>query len=291
MDAGGAEQFLAAVGHEESVLPASQALLATRGDLPLKDRLAVAWKCLHHLEQFSKAPPRCLGLRHRTAPPCLAYRVEKFSAQETQQVRANSVRHCGTLGDAQYHATVSVLELDRLHQRLGCFSPSYVLPVAVGLRLKGSIEPLFGNQVAMLMFQFLPEHLDSIAHAAAALKAQSLHAIRAGLLESGRLLSELSRFLPLPIYMAILKRGLRGEICSLFYGDTAAVTQRLTTFLGARVEDFAHVAAVTPSPGLGVIFYSFRDALRVTVLYSARVLTATEAAEFAAGLRQRLLNP
>jgi hypothetical protein len=88
-----------------------------------------------------------------------------------------------------------------------------------------------------------------------------------------------------------LKRGLRGEICSLFYGDTAAVSPLLTHFLGVPIKEFTHVAAVTPSPGLGVIFYTFRGLLRATVLNLSNVLTDAEAAGFAAGLRARLLNP
>ena len=99
------------------------------------------------------------------------------------------------------------------------------------------------------------------------------------------------RFLPLSAYMFILKRGLRGEICSLFYGNTATVSPLLTNFLGAPIEDFAHVAAVTPSPGLGVIFYYFRGELRFTLLHSATVLAEAEAADFAACLRARLLEP
>ena len=99
------------------------------------------------------------------------------------------------------------------------------------------------------------------------------------------------RFLPLRVYMAMVKQGLRGEICSLFYGDTAAVNPHLTTFFGVTVEDFAHVAAVTPSPGLGVVFYYFRGELRVTVLHALNVLNEAEAAEFSASLRARLLNP
>jgi hypothetical protein len=143
----------------------------------------------------------------------------------------------------------------------------------------------------MLMTQFLPEDLDSLASAVASLKAQMVEALRAGLCESSRLLTDLFRFLPLPIYMAILKRGLRGEICSLFDGNTAAVNPLLTGFMGAPIEDLIHVAAVTPSPGLGVIFYFFRDEMRVTVLRLATVLTDAEASEFAANLRARLLNP
>ena len=115
--------------------------------------------------------------------------------------------------------------------------------------------------------------------------------MRTGLLDSGIMLGEMFRFLPLSIYVAVLKHGLSGEICSMFYGDTSAVHPELTSFLGAPVEDFAHVAAVTPSPGLGVIFFYFRGRLRITVLHSARVLNDEEAAEFAGDLRERLLNP
>jgi len=91
--------------------------------------------------------------------------------------------------------------------------------------------------------------------------------------------------------MAILKRGMHGEICSLFYGDTAAVSPLLTQFLGTSINTLTHVAAVTPSPGLGVIFYTFRGLLRITVLNLSNVLSETEAAGFAADLRARLLNP
>src|SRR5262249_16157553 len=148
-----------------------------------------------------------------------------------------------------------------------------------------------GNQVGILMLQFLPEHLGSVARVVANLKAQAEAAMRAGLLESGVMLSEMFRFLPLPIYTALVKRGLRGEICSRFYGDTAAVNPLLANFLDTPIVDLTHVAAVTPSPGLGVLFWYFRGLLRVTVVHSLPVLDTPEAAEFRAGIRQRLLEP
>jgi hypothetical protein len=290
MDAPGAEHFLAIIGHEELPLPAPPAPPPGRARLGLRNRCKLAWKNLYQIDQFCRAAPRSLGIRHRDVPPLLRYRVEKFTTEETARVRANGVRLCGLLGDAQYHAVVAVSELHALHQRLGRPSPSYVLPIAVGLRPKGSTEPLFSNQVGMMMTQFLPEHLDSLEGTVATLKTQTTEALRSGLIESGRVLTELFRFLPLPIYMAILKHGLRGEICSLFYGDTAAVSPLLTTFMGVPVNDFIHVAAVTPSPGIGVIFYYFRGELRVTVLHLATVLTEAEADEFATNLRARLLS-
>lgn len=291
MDAPGAEYFLAVVGDEKLSLP-TPSLQKPRGSgKSLAERCRLAWKYIHHLDGYCRAAPRSPGARRRHAPPVINYRVERFTPEETARVRANSGQHCGPLGDGQFHAAIAALELHRLHQRLGSFSPSYVLPMPVGLRAKGSVEPVFGNQIAMLMLQFLPEHLDNLTVAVADLKTQMSGMMRAGMLDSGILLSDLFRFLPLPIYVSALKRGLRGEICSIFYGDTAAVNPLLVNFMGVAVEDFAHVAAVTPSPGIGVVFYYFQGELRVTVLNSAQVLSDTEAAEFAASLRQRLLNP
>jgi hypothetical protein len=84
---------------------------------------------------------------------------------------------------------------------------------------------------------------------------------------------------------------LKGEICSLFFGDPGTVNPRLENFLGVPVENFTHIAAVTPAPGLGVIFYYFRGQLHVSVIHAQTVLTEDEAAGFAAAIRNRLLNP
>ena len=291
MDAPGAEHFLALIGRDD-LDPAA----APNPDLPpprksLLHRFREARKNLFQIDEFCKASPRSMGSRVAGAARRMNYRVETFTREETDRVLALATQHCGTLGTARYHAAVALVELHRLQERLGPSSPSYILPVPVGLRSKGTIEPLFRNQVTMLMTQLFPEHVQSVPKAVARLKAQTEQGLRRGLIEGGLALSDLFRFLPLPVFMAILKRGMHGEICSLFYGDTAAVSPLLTQFLGTSINTLTHVAAVTPSPGLGVIFYTFRGLLRITVLNLSNVLSETEAAGFAADLRARLLNP
>jgi hypothetical protein len=291
MDARSAEHFIAMVGRHDVPLPDPDATGPKRPTRKLRERVQLAWKSLHLLDEFCKAPPRTLPIRHSRAPAELRFRTERFSAEETARARSHGVKLCGALGDAQFHGVASVMELHRLHQRLGRPSPSYVLPIPVALRPKGSVDPLFSNQITMLMTQFLPEHVETADAAIAVLKAQTERSIRSGFIDSGLMLSELFRFLPLPLYMAMLKKGLKGEICSMFYGNTAAVNPLVTTFLGVPVVEFTHVAAVTPSPGIGVIFHYFRGELRLTVVHSAKMLNDAEAADFAARLRERLLNP
>jgi hypothetical protein len=90
--------------------------------------------------------------------------------------------------------------------------------------------------------------------------------------------------------MRMIKHELRGDICSLFFGDTASVDSALKSFLGASIEKFAHVPAVTMPPGAGVVFYRFGDLLHFTVVHADGTLTDNEAAEFAHRLRARLTN-
>lgn len=291
MDAPGAEEFLAWIGDGKNGPGAPASASPPPASPPLRQRLKTAWKSLHHLDKFCETKPQSIGTRHPEARAELRSSVVRFTAEETATARAHGTRLCGLLGDAQFHATVSLCELHKLRARLGCPSPSYVLPMPVGLRPKGRVEPVFSNQLSMLMVQLFPAQLSSVADAVAAFKPQMEHALRTGLIESGRTLAELFRFLPLPLYVFMVKQGLRGEIGSLFFGDTAAVNPKLNNFLGVPVEDFMHVAAITPSPGLGVIFYYFRGLLRLTVVHSAQVFTRAEADEFTASLRARLLAP
>jgi hypothetical protein len=91
--------------------------------------------------------------------------------------------------------------------------------------------------------------------------------------------------------LRLIKRQLRGEICSLFFGDAGPVDPALKTFHGARVDSLTHVPVVTVPPGLGVVFYRFNDQLQFTLVHSGGTLTDHEAADFASRLRDRLLNP
>ena len=233
MDAPGAEHFLALLGPDDLPRPKAEPPGAQRNHVGLPARCKLAWKYLHH----TRPAVPCGAALPRTAasgtPPALTnYRVELYSAEESGLIRANSLRHCGILGAAQYHAAVATLELHQLHERLGCPSPSYVIPLPVGLRHKGSIEPLFSNQVGMLMLQFLPGDLQSISTAVAALKNQIAQAMREGLSRTAGCWGNCSGFCRCALTCRFSSKVFAGEICSLFYGDTAAVSPRLTRFLG-----------------------------------------------------------
>lgn len=293
MDAKSAEYFLALVGDEKVPEPeagedwfAKRALTGTG----LRARASHAWRELRRLDVFRSALPVSIATHRKSAKQLMKFKVETFSNEESARVRANAGKLCGFLGDTNYHLAAGLYELHQLHQRTGCNSPSYVMPMAVGLRPKGTRGPLFSNQITMMVHQFMPSKLATLEQTAAAVKATNVEYLREEHTNPGIILAQMFRCLPLPLYIAMVKHGMGGEICSLFFGDTASVDSALRNFFGATIEKFAHVPAVTVPPGVGVVFYRFNNRLQFTLVHAEGVLTDIEAEEFAAALRGRLLD-
>jgi hypothetical protein len=295
MDAKSAEYFLALLG-SNSLPPlepgtdwyAQRAMRA--GGLRARGRHA--WRELERMDQFRSALPVSLSTRRQPVSGTMKYQVVIFSPEDSARVRTLASQRCGIFGETNYHLAATLLELHQLHRRAGCASASYVLPIPIGLRPKGTSAPLFSNQVTMILYQFFPEQLTDIDSAIAAVKkTRDAGGVADDQLNAGITLAQMFRGLPLPLYMRMIKHELRGEICSLFFGDAGAVHPALASVSGAGIRSFIHVPAVTVPPGVGVVFYQFRNQLQFSVVHAEGTLTDAEAAEFAVHLRERLLNP
>lgn len=294
MDAKSAEYFLAALGAE--TLPAIESgpdWYAQRTALPgnLRARAKEAWRELERLDQFREALPVSLATRRPPTAKKSNYRSLHLTAAETAQVHAHAARLGGFLGEINFHLAAALVELHQLHARTGVASASYVVPISVGLRPKGTRAPLFSNQITMLLHQFFPAQLAEMPQAIAAIKARKAESLRHAHIDAGIAMAQLFRALPFRLYMWLVKHELRGEICSLFFGDTGVADAALENFLGARIESLVHVPAVTVPPGIGLVFHQFRDRLAFTLVTAEGTLTETEADEFIRRLRTRLLNP
>ncbi|HUZ08432.1 MAG TPA: hypothetical protein VMV89_13220, partial [Candidatus Paceibacterota bacterium] len=243
------------------------------------------------LEKFKQALPVSLARLRPATAPRMIHQVVKLSADESAAVRANASRLSGFLGDTNFRLAAALMELHQLHERVGCASASYVMPVPVSLRPKGSRAPLFSNQITMMLHQFLPAQLADIQQTVKIIKEQRAECLRDGQIDAGITLGQLFRALPLRFYMGMVKHELRGEICSLFFGDTNAVDPALNRFLGADIAAFDHVPFITMPPGIGLVFYEFRKQLQFTLVHAEGTLTVAERDDFGRRLRERLLHP
>jgi hypothetical protein len=294
MDAKSAEYFLALLGDDQLTVPEpEQDQYSQRAKIAgnFRARVRQAWRSLERIEKFKRAMPVSLATRHPPAVKKMKCNIVALSPGDSEHIRENSNRLCGFLGDTTFHLAATLVELHRLQQRTGCATASYVVPIPVGLRRKGTRAPLFSNQITMILHQFLPCELETTGQAAAAIKDQRASSVRTGAVDSSIALAQLFRALPLRLYMWLIKHELRGEICSLFFGDTNIVDPSLNKFFGEEINDFAHVPAVTVPPGIGIVYYRFRDQFHFTLVHAEGTLTENETYKFIEDLRQRLLHP
>jgi len=294
MDAKSAEYFLAALGAGSLTgLESGPDWYAGRAALPgtLRARVREAWRELERLDQFRQALPVSLATKRPPTAQKMNYRLLHLTAADTAQVHAHAARLGGFLGEANFNLAAALLELHRLHERAGCATASYVVPISVGLRPKGTRAPVFSNQITMLLHQFFPAQLTGMEVAIAAIKAYKTESLRHAHIDATIAMAQLFRSLPFRLYMWLVQHELRGEICSLFFGDAGVVDAALDTFLGVRIESLVHVPAVTVPPGIGLVFYQFRNQLSFTLVFAEGTLIETEAEEFVQHLRARLLNP
>src|SRR6185369_7017169 len=186
MDAKSAEYFLALVGGDHVPVPElGEDWYAQRARRAggLRARGRHAWRELERLDLFRSALPVSLATRRPPAARAMKYRVVSLSRDESVSARAQATRLCGLLGDTTFHLAATLMELHQLHQRAGCPSASYVLPVPIGLRPKGTRAPLFSNQVTMLLHQFFPDQLTDINEAVAAVKSRNADCLRGDYLD------------------------------------------------------------------------------------------------------------
>jgi hypothetical protein len=294
MDAKSAEYFLAVAGDEHGSIPEPGPDWYEQRARPpgsFRARIRRAWQALERLDKFKRVLPVSLATRRPPTAAQTRHKVVVLSAEDTRRVRENAARVCGFLGQTNFHLAVTLVELHRLQGRTGAVTPSYVVPIPIGLRPKGTRAPLFSNQTTMLLHQFFPAQLGSVAEAAEEIKRQRAEGVRDGEIDASVTLAHLFRALPLGFYMRLIKHELRGEICSLFFGDTSAVDPALGGMLGVEITGFTHLPAMTAPPGAGIVFYHFRERLQFTVFYAEGTLTEAEAEEFAGQLHQRLINP
>jgi hypothetical protein len=170
----------------------------------------------------------------------------------------------------------------------GIHPGSYLVPLPVNLRPRGSEGAIFRTHVSLIWFQALPEEVDDLDALLATLKAQRLAAIKAGHVENGVDAMGFARFAPTRLYTAMARRAFSGELCSFFFAFTGEFLGGLERFLGVEIRNAFHVAPVPPSPGSCVAMSIRGGRLNVTHARQRGTFSEAEQIVFFESLRADL---
>jgi len=260
------------------------------GAPPLRERgrRASAWQ--RHISEFAQHPPASLAGPLRRLPQRLRYRVLTFAPEESRHIAENAKRMAGFLTPVLFYMAAVIRAHHELFRARGTVPQSYVVPLPVNLRPKGTEGAVFRTHVSLLWFQVRARLADDFEALLAELKRQRHEAIRGGQVESGAYAMEFARLTPKRLFSRMVRRTLNGELCSFFFAFTGDFLGGLDTFLGVPIANGYHVPAVPPSPG-SCSALSFRAGrLNLTHVYQEDVVSDAERTAFTAALRRELLR-
>jgi hypothetical protein len=250
----------------------------------VRGRRATSWQTA--MAGLGDPPPRSLAGPLRRERQALRYDVETLDARDSARAMERAQDRAGFLTPMLYYLAVSIRAHHAVFEARGLDPRSYVVPLPVNLRPRGSEEALFRTRVSLLWFRVLPEVVKDLDTLLADLKAQRHAAIKARQIENGVIAMDYARYAPMRLYAYMARRHMRGELCSFYFAYTGQFAAGLGEFLGAELRNGFHAPAVTPSPGSTAAISLFGDRMNITHVYQRTVFTDSECARF----REQLLS-
>jgi hypothetical protein len=303
MDGSGSENFMAhfaavAEGNRDAAdLPSdewadgaglSNTDPAQRETFQKRGERARSWE--GHLGSFASAPPTSPAGPLRRVPQELRYGVDWLSEAETAQCSERAKDMAGFLTPMLFYLAAAIRAHAALFRARGATPPSFVVPLPVNVRPKGTEGAFFRTRVSMLWFQVLPEHTETLEGLIEELKLQRRAMIKEGAIENGLAAMDMARYAPMRVYSAMARRGFSGELCSFFFAWTGAFMPDVTSFCGAPIWNGFHTPSVPASPGSSLILCQREARINAAHVHQRGTLSDAELELMNASLRSDLLG-
>lgn len=150
-----------------------------------------------------------------------------------------------------------------------------VLPVPINLRPGGGARgPALSNYLSVVLVSARAAQLTQIGTAVRTLRGAFEAALARREDACGVVVLGVARFLP-PALMRLLVQGPSGkEPSSIWYTSVELGTGRSGSFLGRPLRTAIVASSIYPAPGLGVVFFRFREQLGFTIVHRGSPLAA-----------------
>ncbi len=217
-----------------------------------RGRMAQTWN--DYMQGMGAKPPGSLAGPLRRVRQELAYDELRLEGDNARTAIERAKKMAGFLTPMLFYLAVSIRAHQAVADRRGKSPASWVVPLPVNLRPKGSQREVFRTHVSLLWFQVTPDETRDLAGLIEVLKAQRLAAIRAGLVEAGVAAMDFARYAPSRVYSYMARRTFGGELASFFFAYTAEFAEAAQSLCGAPILDAFHAPSVPASPGSALVF-------------------------------------
>lgn len=165
-----------------------------------------------------------------------------------------------------------------------------LVPVPADMRRRGAWGPAAPNHLRALMYRVTPAELKDLRAATGAIVEQFRGRMRDGWPEIYGALTDLSRWIPLPLYRFVVSAPSLGKIATFGLSWTGEVLPGVETVCGLPLVDARHVPSNPTPPGITVVASTFRGRLDVVLATAPGQVAPQQVEDFAGALRTELLG-
>ena len=164
----------------------------------------------------------------------------------------------------------SILEMrgDRIH--------NFWIPVPIDDRKKGSSGPVVGNRLSFLFYRIGRKSMNSIKACVDSVNQQMIKQIGANIPAAYNHLMTYMKWLPLRIYLYLVKRRSGNSIASFLFTVAADHPQEFTAIQQRKVTNALSLPANPCPPGLTFAFMKFQKSLQLMMLYHPEAISEDE---------------
>ena len=217
-------------------------------------------------------------------------RVLTFGQKEMQSIDASAIKNKARFGRSAYYLTCASRAVNAVLERRNQTVANFWIPVPRDDRKKGAKGPLIGNRLSFLFYRISNRNMLNISDCVEAVNSQMLGQIKSKIPQAYNHLMNYMKWLPLNIYLYLIKRRSGNSIASFLFTIAADHPINLTDVCGSKITNALSIPANPCPPGLTFAFMKFKDSLQLMMLYHQEAISDEEIVFMEKHIHYELVN-
>ena len=226
------------------------------------------------------------NLKPKAAP---RFRVIEFTESETEQIEKNAWKVGARIGQSAFYISATAKTVIQVLTKRNENPPYLWFSVLNNQRKKGTAGHLVSNQLSFLFFRLNAKTLNKTTDGVTSINQQLKAQIKNRITERYADLLSALRFMPMPVYEAMVNLTSNGKMSSFGFSNLGTDKINLTEFQGTGIVNMLHFPPVPSPPGFNVVVSKTNGKLKFIWAYFDEVLSWEEVAAMEQSFKALLL--
>ena len=218
------------------------------------------------------------------------FEVIRFTPEETDRIERNAWQAGSRIGKSAFYVSATAITVNEVIRDRKSAPPYLWFSIPHDQRRKGAAGHLVSNELSFLFFRLYADDLKTIGSAVQAMNSQIKQQVKKQIAHRYSDLLTVLRWIPLPIYEAMVDLASAGKMSSFGFSDLGTDRLNMVEFAGAKVVQVLHYPPVPSPPGFNVVVSKNNGELSFVWAYFDEVLSEDECARMKASFRALLLG-